>query len=107
MICGVPVCEECRGQPVDRRVHLCGIHGSVFVISGWAEVPGGGHEVEARLIRDALRAEGIDARVFSQKDLMFSVGVGDLNVVRVLVPAWEYERAMRFIQEEPDVDEAG
>jgi hypothetical protein len=107
VICGRAICEECRGNPNDRRVHLCEDHASVFVISGWAQVHEDAHEFEAHLIRDNLRAEGIDARVFSQKDLMFSVDLGDLSVVRILVPAWDYERAMALIHERPDEDVGG
>jgi hypothetical protein len=107
VVCSRALCQECRGDAAEERVHLCDEHASVFVIQGWAQVVEETDEIEAHLIRDNLVAEGIDSRVFSQKDRAFSVDLGELSVVRVLVPAWEYERAVQFINDQPGEDAVG
>jgi hypothetical protein len=68
------------------------------VIEGWAEVLAVSDEVEAKLIEENLRAEGIESRVLSQKDhSAFPVEFGDLARVRVLVPGYAYPEAERVI----------
>ncbi len=101
-ICGTPVCERCielaGGNP------LCGRHAGVPLVDGWAQVYATSDDVTAQLIRDNLRAEGVDAQVFSQKDhFAFAVDLGDLSPVRVLVPADAYEAARRIVQEHMDL----
>ena len=96
VICGRPVCRECRSG--DRQACLCEEHASIPVIEGWAQVYSTGDEIEAQLIEENLRAEGIDSRVFSQKDRSFAVGMGDLSPVRVLVPAYAYADAYAVIR---------
>jgi hypothetical protein len=46
----------------------------------------------------------VDAQIFSQKDQMFSVDFGELSIVRLLVPAWEYEQAQKVIRERMNSD---
>src|SRR5690606_29916386 len=46
VICGRAICRECRGNPQDKRVHLCDEHAPVLVIEGWAQVYEGTLEVE-------------------------------------------------------------
>lgn len=96
VICGRPVCHDCRSG--ERRACLCQEHAGIPVIEGWAQVYSTGDEIEAQLIEENLRAEGIEARVFSQKDRSFAVGMGDLSPVRVLVPAFEYADAYDVIR---------
>jgi hypothetical protein len=102
VICGRASCEECGGS--DRRVHLCADHDGIPVIQGWAQVYSNTSEFEAQLLRENLIAEGIEARIFSQKDAMFSVDLGELSIVRILVPAWEYERAEEIIRNHMDAE---
>jgi hypothetical protein len=59
-------------------------------------------DFEAQLLRENLRAEGIDAQTFSQRDRTFSVDLGELSIVRLLVPVWEYERALQVIRDHMD-----
>lgn len=101
-ICGTPVCDRCielaGGSP------LCGRHAAVPLIEGWAQVYATSDDVVAQLVRDNLRAEGVDAQVFSQKDhFAFAVDLGDLSPVRVLVPADEYEDALRIVRDHMDL----
>lgn len=97
VVCGTAGCEACRTE--DRHAHLCGLHRDVMVIEGWAQVYSAPTEFEAQLLRENLRAEGIDAQVYSQRDNIFSVDLGELSIVRLLVPVWEYERALAVIRE--------
>ncbi|MEX2584437.1 MAG: DUF2007 domain-containing protein [Gemmatimonadota bacterium] len=74
------------------------------MIQGWAQVYSTASEFEAQLLRDNLMAEEVDARIFSQKDNMLSVELGELSIVRILVPAWEYEQASGIIRQHMDAE---
>lgn len=100
VLCGRAVCGVCRAD--EGRVHLCAEHEGVRIIQGWAQVYSTGSEFKAQLLRENLAAEGIEARIYSQRDAMFSVDLGDLSIVRILVPAWEYVRARQTIQDHMD-----
>ncbi|MBI4545421.1 MAG: DUF2007 domain-containing protein [Gemmatimonadetes bacterium] len=97
VVCGTPVCELCQG--VGGGPHLCPDHESVAVVDGWAQVYTTNDDIEAELIRENLQAEGIQAQVLSQKDhFSFTVALGGLSPVSVLVPADEYGEAQRLIR---------
>ncbi|MCG8467303.1 MAG: DUF2007 domain-containing protein [Gemmatimonadetes bacterium] len=94
-ICGLPVCGECdRG---DRHASICERHEDVRVVEGWAEVRQTSGDAEAQLVVDALRAADLDAHVLSQKDHAHMLSVAGMAVVRVLVPAGQYEPAVRAL----------
>lgn len=98
VICGTAVCEECAAQ--GRPAHyLCERHGDVEMVEGWAQVYTTANDVEAGLIRANLEAEGVDARILSQKDHMLTVGLGELSQIRILVPAYSHQQAMRVLAE--------
>ena len=100
MVCGRALCEECRGR--EGRIALCADHAGVTVIEGWAQVYSATSNFEAQLLRENLKAEGIDAQIYSQRDSAFSVDLGELSIVRLLVPVWEYEHALGVIREHMD-----
>lgn len=101
VLCGRAVCAECASE--DRNVTLCETHRTVPIIEGWAQVYSTTSELEAQLLRENLQAEGIDAQVFSQKDMMFNLDLGELSIVRLLVPVWMYGQALGLIQQRMDV----
>jgi predicted RNA-binding Zn-ribbon protein involved in translation (DUF1610 family) len=101
VICGSPVCKECDNR--SSRHHACPAHASVGIIEGWAQVYSTSDEVEADLIKENLQSEGMDAAVLSQKDQSFSVDLGDLSPVRILVPAYEYSQAMTLLTSHMDL----
>ena len=100
-LCGTALCEDCdHGR---RTYHLCETHADVPILEGWAQVLAIPDEVEAGLIEDNLRAEGIDSRILSQKDhFAIPVEFGDLARVRVLVPTYAYPDAQRVIAAHQD-----
>jgi hypothetical protein len=100
VVCGSAVCEECDKERVVH--HVCPAHHEVEIIEGWAQVYTTSTDVDADLIRGNLQSEGIDAEILSQKDHMLRVDMGDLSPVRVLVPAFEYERARAVVAEHMD-----
>lgn len=98
VVCGTALCEECNNP--QGRHFVCGVHCEIPLISGWAQVYSAGDDVDAELVRENLNAEGIDSRVLSQRDHnAFPVDMGELNEVRVLVPAYEYEAAAELIED--------
>ena len=95
-LCGVALCDECEAG--DRHYHKCAEHQEVPIIEGWAQALAVPDEVEARLIEENLRAEGIDSRLLDQKDhSAFPVEFGDLARVRILVPTYAWEEAERVL----------
>jgi hypothetical protein len=100
VICGRPLCADCAGD--EKNITVCEEHRGIPMIEGWAQVYSTTSELEAQLLRDNLRAEGIDAQVFSQRDMMFNLDLGELSIVRVLVPVWQHEQAMRTIRDHMD-----
>lgn len=98
VICGTTLCADCN-KGGDTHF-LCETHREIPVVQGWAQVYSTSDDLEAQLIRDNLDAEGVDARVLSQKDhFALPVDFGDLSPVRVLVPAYDYAEAARVIAE--------
>jgi len=100
VICGVSLCGSCKVGTA--YAFVCGAHREVQVVEGWAQVYSTTAEFEAQLLRDNLRSEGLDAQLFSQKDSMFSVDLGELSIVRLLVPARHYQRAMDVVRTHMD-----
>ena len=102
VVCGRAVCDKCRAG--DGDAFLCEEHRNVRMIEGWAQVYSTTGEIEAQLLRDNLQAEGIDAQMFSQKDHMYPVDIGELSIVRVVVPVWEYGQALEVIRDHMDTE---
>jgi RNA polymerase subunit RPABC4/transcription elongation factor Spt4 len=99
-LCAVTLCGECEAGD---RYHQCAEHADVSIIEGWAEILSLSDEVEAALIAENLRAEGIDARVLSQKDhSAFPVDLGDLARIRLLAPTYAYQEAQRVLATHQD-----
>lgn len=96
VLCGRTVCGS---VPAVNRAALCDQHAHVPIIEGWAQVYTTGDPLEADLIVQNMQAEGIDAQVYSQKDdHAFPVDIGELSIVRVLAPVWEFTEAMDYVQ---------
>jgi hypothetical protein len=100
VVCGAALCEECASP--GQMAFLCAEHRGVRMTEGWAEVYTTTSEFEAQLLRDNLRAEGIDAQTYSQRDRIFSVDLGELSIVRLLVPVWSYPEATEIIRSHMD-----
>jgi hypothetical protein len=96
VVCSRALCVSCATD--DHRVYRCADHRDVRVIEGWAQVYSTARDFDAWLVRESLRAEGIDAQIYSQRDRTFSVELGELSIVRLLVPVWEYETARELIR---------
>lgn len=103
VICGEPLCEDCN---VGGDSHFqCETHRAIPIVEGWAQIYSTSDDLEAQLIRDNLEAQGIDARVLSQKDhYAVPVDLGDLAPVRVLVPAFAYTDAQLLMNQHRDAD---
>jgi putative signal transducing protein len=101
VVCSLTLCEECNQK--QGRHFVCEEHAAVPLMSGWAQVFSAANDVEAELIRENLSSEGIEARVLSQSDhFSFVSDVGDLDQVRVLVPAYSFSEAVELLEEHKD-----
>jgi hypothetical protein len=101
VVCGLAVCDGCN-HGGDAH-YLCETHCDIPVVAGWAQIYTTSDDLEAHLIRENLEAEGVDARILSQKDhFSIPVDLGDLSPVRVLVPAYAYQDAERVLAEHRD-----
>ena len=95
VLCGRTAC----GADPGNRPALCELHAHVPIVEGWAQVYTTTDEIEGGLIVQNLQAEGIDAQIYSQRDeFVFPVDLGELSIVRVLVPVWEFADAMDLVQ---------
>ncbi len=95
-MCGVRVCAECRRG--GRYAALCDTHASVRLLHGWAEVAQAADEARAEMLAGTVRAAGLDAQLLSQKDHATVVSFTGLAIVRVLVPAFQWERARAALE---------
>jgi hypothetical protein len=102
VICGRALCDRCSAGGDDA--FLCEEHRGVHMIQGWAQVYSTHGEIEAQLVQENLRAEGIDSQIFSQKDHIYPVDLGELSIVRVMVPVWEYGAALDTIRGHMDTE---
>jgi hypothetical protein len=102
VLCGRTVCK--RDADPDRRPATCAEHRDVTIIEGWVQVYSAGTEMQAQLLADNLRAEGVDTQLYTQTDRSFVVDLGELSVVRVMVPAWEYQQALEVIRDYMDAE---
>jgi len=102
VICGRALCDRCSAAGDDA--FLCEEHRGVHMIQGWAQVYSTHGEIEAQLVQENLRAEGIDSQIFSQKDHIYPVDLGELSIVRVMVPVWEYGAALDTIRGHMDTE---
>jgi hypothetical protein len=100
VVCGDAVCDECDEGA--RPHHACPDHRAVPLMDGWAQIYTTSDSIEAGLIRENLQSEGLDAAVLDQKDSSFSVELGDLSPVRVLVPAYNYLEAISVLASRMD-----
>src|SRR5262249_4804478 len=94
VICGRAVCGD---DPEERKAALCDIHRTIPVIEGFAQVYSNSNELAARLVVDNLRAEGLEATLYSQADRSFPMEIGEMSIARVLVPTVEAEQALELI----------
>lgn len=100
VLCGKPLCARCAGKRTTP--YLCDEHGSVPIIGAWAQVYSTTGEFEAQLLRENLQAEGLEAEIFSQKDHIYPVDLGELSIVRIMVPLWRFGTARETIREHMD-----
>jgi hypothetical protein len=101
VVCGTAVCDECDKDEV--REFVCPAHHDVPIVDGWAQVYSTSDDVEAQLIRDNLKSEGLEAEILSQKDhFAVPVDLGDLSPVRLLVPAASYDEALAVLSQHMD-----
>ncbi|HSU14372.1 hypothetical protein [Longimicrobium sp.] len=101
VICGRAVCGD---RPEGRQAALCPDHRDIPVIEGFAQVYTNSNEFAAQLVVENLRAEGLDATLFSQSDRSFPMDLGELSIARVLVPTFQYEQALQIIREYMDTE---
>ncbi|HEX8690987.1 MAG TPA: zinc ribbon domain-containing protein [Longimicrobium sp.] len=100
VICGRALCDG-DDEPLPAR---CVDHRHIPVFEGWAQVYTNNDELSARLLVENLRAEGIDAQLYSQADRSFPMDLGEMSIARVLVPVWEFQHALELIESYMDTE---
>lgn len=93
VICGRTLCDG-DDEPLPSR---CEEHRSIPVYEGFAQVYTNNDELSAQLLVENLRAEGIEAQLYSQTDRSFPFDLGEMAIARVLVPVWDFQRALELI----------
>ncbi len=76
------------------------------IIEGWVVLETLNYEHQAEMIRTQLVSSGIECTVFSQKDNVNVVFVGDLSEIKILVHQDQIEKAREIIKdlELPDME---
>ncbi len=72
---------------------------------GWISVCNTGTDYEANLIRDRLDDSGIKAVILTHRDQAFSLNVGDMSTIRILVQPEHEKEARRILETAPLSDE--
>jgi len=68
---------------------------------GWVSVFRSSTDYEADMVRDRLDSGGVPAAVFSQRDHVLNLTIGELARVYVLVPREYEEKALEILEEQP------
>ncbi len=71
----------------------------------WVVVHISGHEYEANLVASRLKNAGLHAVVLTKKDSAFSLTLGDMSRIFVLVPPDEEKRAKAQLSAAPFTDQ--
>ena len=101
VICGRALCGD---PPAANDPARCVDHATVPVIQGFAQVYTNNNELAAQLLVENLRAEGLDATLYSQSDRSFPMDLGEMSIARVLVPTFQYEQALELIRDYMDTE---
>jgi hypothetical protein len=102
VVCKKVVCDECAVQK--RGKYFCSDDKHVEMAFNWVTVYTTGTEYEADMIAANLENEGIPARVHLQNDQMLVATIGDLAVVRVMVPSEAADEAKNYLVSFPTQD---
>ena len=103
VVCGKAVCGDCAVKRQGRI--FCENDEHVKISQNWAVVYMTSTEYEAQMVRANLEQGGIPCIVFSQRDHVYFLTLGDLAVVNVMVPkrrlfeAKDYLRKMDLFEE--------
>lgn len=96
VICGKPVCGDCAVKRHGKI--LCENDEHITIAQGWAVVCTTNTDYEAQMVRANLENAGIPCLVFSQRDHVYFLTVGDLAVVKVMVPKQQLLEAQEFLR---------
>ncbi|MBI4553227.1 MAG: DUF2007 domain-containing protein [Candidatus Latescibacteria bacterium] len=97
VICGQHLCKQCAVRNMGR--YFCEQDANVEMVEGYVNVYTTGHDWEAELIKGYLENEGIPCRVFSQKDTSRMFTIGNLSVIKLLVPRSRFREAEMILAE--------
>jgi predicted amidophosphoribosyltransferase len=100
VLCGRAIDDPLEANEPAR----CAEHRAVPVIEGFAQVYTNNNAFAAQLLVENLRAEGLDATLYSQADRSFPMDIGELSISRVLVPAFQYQQALELVREYMDTE---
>jgi hypothetical protein len=96
VICGKPVCGDCAVRRQGRV--LCENDEHTKIAQGWAVVYTTSTDYEAQMVRANLENAGIPCLIFSQRDHVYFLTVGDMAVVNVMVPNQRLNEARDFLR---------
>jgi len=96
VVCGKPVCGDCAVKRQGRI--LCENDEHISIAQGWAVVCTMSTEYEAQMVRANLETAGIQCLVFSQRDHVYFLTVGDMATVNVMVPKERFFEAQEFLR---------
>lgn len=96
VVCGKPVCGDCAVKREGKI--LCENDEHIKIAQGWAVIFTTNTEYEAQMVKANLENAGIPSLVFSQRDHVYFLTVGDLAIVNVMVPKHRLPEAQELLR---------
>lgn len=97
VVCGKIVCGDCAIKRQHRI--FCENDEHVRFAQDWAVAYTTGTEYEAQMVRDNLEGAGMPCLVFSQRDHVYFLTIGNLAVVNVMVPKHLLGQARKLLRD--------
>ncbi len=96
VVCQTPLCDNCVHFKLGRA--FCEVHLDTFIIDGHLPVFKTGSPWVAYLVLGRLKQSGIPCVLFNQHDSSYSINIGDLSFLRIMVPLEFYEKAIQELK---------
>ncbi len=96
VVCGTAVCGTCAVEEEGKI--FCGDDSHIRVHQDYALLCQCATEYEAAMIQSNLAGAGIEAQLFSQRNPMYVLNVGELALVNVMVPKSQVHEAEPIVE---------
>jgi hypothetical protein len=96
IICGKPVCNDCRKIRMNKT--FCEDDKHIRVFENWAVAYVSSTEYEAEMVKANIENAGIECMIFNQQDHAYFLTVGSMARVNVMVPKEKINDAKKIVE---------